>query len=237
MTRVVQGLSGLILAGILVHSYLLAVMLLQLYLAGPNDVAAESWKWHTDWGYLLGVPILLLMAVTLIGHLGSRVIGIAALLAAMFVAQLALDRVRIDAPYLPALYAANGLAMVGLTAAIDRSRNLDGGAQRRDAAPGSGTDLSLRSGSQVETGAIPYRLKGKRITTHQVMREISKGEPAGSWHFMAGCCAVALVPGSPPQMADDLVRRPMQSQISPRCGGQIKDVRIDKGVNDERVRV
>lgn len=187
MARVVQTLSGLILAGILVHSYLLAVMLLQFYLAGADRAGAESWKWHEVWGYVIGVPILLLLVLTLIGRLGPRAIGVAALLAALFAAQLALNRVRVEAPYLPMLYAANGLAMMGLTTSIDRSRHpVNDDMERQEADSGRDEGPYRPRGGRVDNGASEHRHLKRRIPTFDVVREMSDGERAGSCHCLAG---------------------------------------------------
>ena len=63
-----QGLAWVVLAG----------LFLQFYLAGMGLFGAASFEFHRTWGYLLAIPILLLLVLALAGRLGRRLIGLSA---------------------------------------------------------------------------------------------------------------------------------------------------------------
>lgn len=110
ISRVVRGLAGLTMAGLLV----------QFYLAGVGAFGADSWDMHKTWGYILGIPILLLLILTVIGRLGRNKIGPAVLLVVLFIVQIVLVEIQSDAAWISALHPVNGLALMGLTAALGR---------------------------------------------------------------------------------------------------------------------
>lgn len=106
-----QGLAKLTLLGLLV----------QFYLAGVGAFGADTWDLHMTWGYIMGIPILLLLILALIGRLGRRRIGMTALAVVLFIVQVILAQIRTDAAYVAALHPVNALAIMGVVAATSRA--------------------------------------------------------------------------------------------------------------------
>jgi hypothetical protein len=110
LLRVHQGLAWVVLAG----------LLLQFYWAGMALFGATSFEFHRTWGYLLAIPILLLLVLALAGRLGRRLIGLSALLVVLTVFQVMLPSLRSSVPLVAALHVVNALALLGVSAAIGR---------------------------------------------------------------------------------------------------------------------
>lgn len=106
-----RGLAWLTLAGLVV----------QFYLAGAATFGATSFVPHITWGYLLGLPILVLPLLALVGTLGRRRIGLSLALLALYAVQLGLTYARFSQPYVAALHALNALALLGITAQLTRA--------------------------------------------------------------------------------------------------------------------
>jgi hypothetical protein len=111
LTRVHRGLAWLTLA----------VLVLQVYLAGSGIFGATSFEPHRTVGYLLVLLVLLLLLMALVARSSRRVLGLSALLVTLAIVQVALVYLRASAPFVSALHAVNALALMGLTAAIARS--------------------------------------------------------------------------------------------------------------------
>jgi Family of unknown function (DUF6220) len=103
-----QGLAWVILAGVL----------LQFYLAGMALFGAASFEFHRTLGYLLTVPILLLLILALVGLVGWRLIALSALLVILTIVQMMLPSLRISAPWVAALHPVNALALLGVSVSI-----------------------------------------------------------------------------------------------------------------------
>ena len=108
-----------------VHRWLawltLAVLVLQVYLAGSGIFGATSFAPHRMVGYLAGLLVLLLLVMALVARSSRRVLGLSALLVTLTIVQVALVSLRASAAFVAALHAVNALALMGLTAAIARA--------------------------------------------------------------------------------------------------------------------
>lgn len=116
MSQLHRGLAWLTLGGLVV----------QFYLAGAAAFGATSFAPHIAWGYLLGLPILVLPLLALVGALGRRRIGLSLALLALYTVQLGLAYTRSSQPYVAALHALNALALLGVTAQLTRAAPLRG---------------------------------------------------------------------------------------------------------------
>ena len=110
-----QGLAWVVLAG----------LLLQFYWAGMALFGATSFEFHRTWGYLLAIPILLLLVLALAGCLGRRLIGLSALLVVLTVVQVMLPSLRFSLPFVAALDVVNALALLGVSGAIARQGRVE----------------------------------------------------------------------------------------------------------------
>jgi hypothetical protein len=110
LLRVQQGLAWVVLVG----------LLLQFYLVGLALFGVISFEFHRTLGYLLAVPIFLLLVLALAGGLGRRLVGLSALLVVLTIVQATLPSLRFSVPLVAALHPVNALALMGLSAAIVR---------------------------------------------------------------------------------------------------------------------
>jgi hypothetical protein len=110
-----QGLAWVVLAG----------LLLQFYWAGMALFGATSFEFHRTWGYLLAIPILLLLVLAFAGRLGRRLIGLSALLVVLTVVQVMLPSLRFSLPFVAALHVVNSLALLGVSGAIARQGRVE----------------------------------------------------------------------------------------------------------------
>jgi hypothetical protein len=108
--RVQQVLALAVLAG----------LLLQFYLAGMALFGAASFEFHRTLGYLLAIPILLILVLALAGGLGRRLIGLSALLVVLTIVQIMLPSFRSVVPLISALHVINALALMGVSSTIAR---------------------------------------------------------------------------------------------------------------------
>jgi uncharacterized protein DUF6220 len=111
VAQVCRGLAWLAMAGFVVQFYLIGVALF-----GVTTV-----EMHRRLGYLLAIPVVLILILALAGRLGGRPIGLSALLLVLFVVQALLPSLRTSVPWLAALHPLNALALMGVTAAIGRA--------------------------------------------------------------------------------------------------------------------
>jgi Family of unknown function (DUF6220) len=111
VSRVHRGLAWLAMAGFVV----------QFYLVGAALFGVTTFGLHRTLGYLLAVPVALLLILALAGRLGGRPIGLSALLLVLLVVQALLPSLRASVPSLAALHPVNALALMGVTAAIARA--------------------------------------------------------------------------------------------------------------------
>jgi hypothetical protein len=108
VSRVHRGLAWVAIAGFVV----------QFYLVGAALFGVTTFELHRRLGYLLAVPVALLLILALAGRLGRRGIGLSALLLLLVVVQALLPALRSSVPWLAALHPVNALALMGVTAAI-----------------------------------------------------------------------------------------------------------------------
>jgi hypothetical protein len=105
-----QGLTWVVLVS----------LLLQFYLAGMALFGVTSFEFHRTWGYLLAIPILLLLVLASAGGLRRRLIGLSALLVVLTIVQVMLPSLRFSLPFVAALHVMNALALLGVSAAMAR---------------------------------------------------------------------------------------------------------------------
>jgi hypothetical protein len=132
VSRVHRGLAWVAMAGFVV----------QFYLVGAALFGVTTFELHRRLGYLLAVPVALLLILALAGRLGGRPIGLSALLLVLVVVQALLPALRSSVPWLAALHPVNALALMGVTAVIGRAprtepQGLMHGSARRAASIGS----------------------------------------------------------------------------------------------------
>jgi hypothetical protein len=97
----------------------IALLTIQVFLAGVGLFGAGRMSTHVDFGYTIsGVPLLLLIAAT-VGRAG-RLIGMSAVLLVLAFVQTSLPYFRDDLPFIAALHPVNALALFWLTATIAR---------------------------------------------------------------------------------------------------------------------
>jgi hypothetical protein len=111
VTRIFQGLAWLVLAGLVV----------EVYLAGAALFGVTTFQPHRALGVALALGILLLLVLALVARPGRRVVGLAALLAALTVVQVLLPSLRTGLPWVAALHAVNAVALSLQAAAIART--------------------------------------------------------------------------------------------------------------------
>jgi hypothetical protein len=95
-------------------------VVIQVFLAGLGVFdSASNFRTHANWGYLLEIIPLVLLALAALGRLGGRQIAYAAALFGMFLLQSVLVALRGDLPMVAALHPVNGFAilLVGILAA------------------------------------------------------------------------------------------------------------------------
>ena len=98
----------------------LAGFVVQFYLAGLALFGASTFELHRALGYLLVLPVLLLVVLALVRR-QRRLIGLTAGLIVLIVVQVLLPGLRTSVPWLSALHPLNGIALMGLTATIARA--------------------------------------------------------------------------------------------------------------------
>jgi heme A synthase len=88
---------------------------------------------HRTLGYLLVLPVLLLVVLALIRR-ERRLIGLTAALIVLIIVQVLLPSLRTSVPWLAALHPINALALMGLTAGIARAAQPKQADARQDGA-------------------------------------------------------------------------------------------------------
>ena len=151
VARAQQGLARLVLAG----------LVLEVYLVGAALFGVSTFEAHRALGGALAVAILLLLVLTLVARSGRRVLGLAALLAALAVVQVLLPSLRTGLPWVAALHAVGALALLGVTAAIARAP----GAARA----GRATDAPAAAGGSGPPAHLP--LVGGRTSTGRALSQ------------------------------------------------------------------
>ena len=76
------------------------------------STARRSFRTHANWGYLLEIIPLILLALAVVGRLGRRQILYAAALFGMFILQSVFVALRGDLPMIAALHPVNGFAIL-----------------------------------------------------------------------------------------------------------------------------
>jgi hypothetical protein len=103
-----QGLAWVVLVG----------LLLQFYFVGMALFGGTSFEFHRTLGYLLAVPVILLLVLALAGRLGRLLTGLSALLVVLIILQAALPSLRSSVPMVAALHPVNAVALLGLSAVM-----------------------------------------------------------------------------------------------------------------------
>jgi hypothetical protein len=111
---------------------LVAGLVVQVFLAGLGVFdSPERFELHASFGFtLMAFPLLMLLS-GLAGELGRRLIGLSALIFALFFVQSLLVSVRADAPAVAALHPLDGFLILFLSITVARGSL----ARRRDAGP------------------------------------------------------------------------------------------------------
>jgi Family of unknown function (DUF6220) len=125
VTRLVHGLAWLVLAGLAG----------EFYLAGAALFGVTTFQPHRTLGAVLAGAILLLPVPAPVARPGRRVLGLAALLAALAVVQAALPRLQPGLPAVAALHVVNAAALLAVTGAIARGPGRAAVVGRSPAAP------------------------------------------------------------------------------------------------------
>jgi Family of unknown function (DUF6220) len=133
--RVHQGLAWLIVAGLAA----------EFYLAGAPLFRATTFQPHRELGSTLGIAILVLLVLGLVDRSGRRIVGLSALLVALMVVQWLLPSLQAVFPWVAALHAINGMALIGVTFRIASALGTGVQHQRSLNVPTTETDKALPS--------------------------------------------------------------------------------------------
>jgi len=111
LTRALQGLAWLVLAGLVAEFYLAGAALFGV---------TPSFQPHRMLGSALVIAMLLLLVVALIARPGRRLLGLVGLLVVLTIVQAALPSLRAAVPALAALHVVNAAALLALAGPIAR---------------------------------------------------------------------------------------------------------------------
>ena len=96
-------------------------LVVQVFLAGLGVFDdPTSFVTHRNFGYLIGWFVLVLLVAAIVGRLGRRQIGLAALLVILFTLQSVFVAVRETYPAVAALHPVNGFAILLITVGVAR---------------------------------------------------------------------------------------------------------------------
>jgi hypothetical protein len=113
-------LTGLARQAHAVAAWLIVVaIIVQVWLAGaaiPQLGGNGSFATHVDFGYLIGLLVLILLILAIVARAGRRRIGQAAGLVVLYVIQMSLPYMDPGLPAAAALHPVNALVMFGLAA-------------------------------------------------------------------------------------------------------------------------
>jgi len=132
VTRALQGLAWLVVAGLVV----------EFYLAGAALFGATTFQAHRSLGLALAAAMLLLLALALVARPGRRTIGLASVLVALAIVQVVLPSLRTALPWVAALHAINAVALAMVSVRIARPED-----SRAVAARSTETLVPARSGT------------------------------------------------------------------------------------------
>jgi hypothetical protein len=130
VTRTLQGLAWLVVAGIVV----------EFYLAGAALFGATTFQPHRSLGLALATAMVLLLALALVARPGRRTVGLASVLVVLAIVQVLLPSLRTALPWVAALHAINAAALAMVTVGIAR-------AEGRGAAAGRSTEALVPASS------------------------------------------------------------------------------------------
>lgn len=100
-----RGLAWVILVG----------LVLEFYLAGAPLFRAVTFEPHVELGRTLGTAILVLFVFGLIDQSGRRIVRLSTLLVGLMIVQWLLPALGPVVPWVAALHAINGMALIGVT--------------------------------------------------------------------------------------------------------------------------
>ena len=117
----------------------LACVVIQVFLAGLGVFAGSSnFEVHRNFGYVFGLLTVVMVVIAAIGRLGRRLIGLSALLVALFTLQSVFIAFREGLPAAAALHPVNALAIFYVAQLVARDALAlarTASATRRDAEP------------------------------------------------------------------------------------------------------
>jgi len=113
LSRMLQGLAWLIVAGLVAEFYLAGAALFGV---------TPSFQLHRALGGILTIATVLLLVVALVVRLGRRLTGLVALLVALMIVQAALPSLQSIVPALAALHVVNAAVLLGLAGPIARGQ-------------------------------------------------------------------------------------------------------------------
>ena len=92
-----------------------ACCIVQVFLAGLGvfDKPAQ-FEVHRNFGYTFGLLVFVILVAAIVGGLGRRQIGLAALLVVLFILQSVFVAFRASAPAIAALHPVNGFLIIGV---------------------------------------------------------------------------------------------------------------------------
>lgn len=100
---------------------LVAGLFVQVFLAGLGVFdSPEQFEVHRSFGFTLELLPLLIVVAGLVGRIGRRSLGLAALIFGLFLVQSILVGVRDDYPMVAALHPVNGFVILGLSMVLAR---------------------------------------------------------------------------------------------------------------------
>ena len=92
-----------------------ACAVVQVFLAGLGVfVGPDRFALHRDFGYTIGLLLLVVVVAAILGRLGRRQIGFAALLIVLFTLQSVFVALRESAPEVAALHPVNGFLIIAV---------------------------------------------------------------------------------------------------------------------------
>jgi Family of unknown function (DUF6220) len=133
VSQLFRGLAWLSLTGFVV----------QFYLIGAALFGVSTFELHRRLGYLLAIPVALLLILAIAGRLGRRPSGLSTLLWVLFIVQALLPSLRSSVPWLAALHPVNALALIAVTAAIGRAQLTEPRRLARAPVPGVATTSNV----------------------------------------------------------------------------------------------
>jgi hypothetical protein len=98
-----------------------ACIVVQIFLAGLGVFdSPAAFLTHRDFGYMFGLLTLVMVVIAVVGRLGRRLVGLAALTLVQMALQSVLVLFRTDAPAVAALHPVNGVLLLVVAIGLGR---------------------------------------------------------------------------------------------------------------------